>query len=207
MTTQNSVQEIRTLVEQEVGPVFVEAILGGYGSARIRLAESDLESEFQPAAYGQLLFFDVQQRVFQIEQTHTEFRTVVRPNENRSAYHTETRFNDLLITVEAVADFNSRPRRAGFRSDLASDQVRFDIVGTESQRVFKIQPPNLSSADYKYLHILHGRLEGKEELGFVFAVFENEDHEYLPNPILLYQRHVVGTEQTETETIEEQGWF
>ena len=207
MTTKIPVDEIKVVVEQNVGPVLVKAIQDGYSAARVRLAEFDLEAEFQPAAYGQLLFFAVQQQVFRIELMHPEFRTVAKPNDNRSAYHTETRFRDLLITVEAVADCTSRPRRAGFRSDLAKYQMRFDVVAIGSHQEFRMQPASLPAEPYAYLHILHGREEGKEELAFVLAVFENEHHEYFSGPIVLYQRPDVGTEQIEIEKVEEEPWF
>ena len=55
---------------------------------------------------------------------------------------------------------------------------------------------------YRYLHILHGRAEDRENLGFVLGVFEVDDQEYDPVPIWLYSNEVQSPDQDDFNVVD-----
>ena len=183
MTVQNiGLQSLRQSVETVLGPAVVRILRSAYASARDLVASADLDPLLMPMALGMNRYLLVQNSLLGLPDLLAKSGAQLESNANNSWYHIELGFQGILVTVESVAHWRARPRPAQYRSMLARQQLRFEV----RNGTLVAETPESLPDSYRYLHILHGRSEDRESLGFVLGVFEINDQEYDPVPLWLY---------------------
>ena len=183
MTIENiGLQSLRQGVETYLGPAVVSTLRGAYASARDLVASADLDPLLMPMALGMNRYLLVQNSLLGLPDLLAKTGARLESNTNHSWYHIELKFQGILVTVESVAHWQDRPRPVQYRSMLARQQLRFEV----RDGILVAGTPEPLPDSYRYLHILHGRAEDRESLGFVLGVFEINEHEYDPVPVWLY---------------------
>ena len=192
-------QSLRQSVETALGPAVVRILLSAYASARELVASASLDPLLTPMSLGMNRYLLVQNSLLGLPDLLAKSGAQLESNANNSWYHIELGFQEILVTVESVAHWQARPRPARYRSMLARQQLRFEV--RNGTLVAETSEPLPDS--YRYLHILHGRSEDKESLGFVIGVFEINDQEYAPVPLWLYSNEDQVPDQNDLNIVDD----
>ena len=194
-----ALDSLRQDVEHSLGPAVVQILRTAYASARDLVASADLDPLLVPMALGMNRYLLVQNSLMGLPDVLAKSGAQLEGNANNSWYHIELNFRGMLVTVETVQHWKERPRPAQYRSMLARrQQMRFVIQG----ETLVPEAPKPLPDSYRYLHVLHGRAEDRENLGFVLGVFEVSDQEYDPVPVWLYSNEAQSPDQDDFNVVD-----
>ena len=200
MTVVNiELQSLRQSVETSLGPAVVRILRSAYASARDLVASADLDPLLMPMALGMNRYLLVQNSLLSLPDLLAKSGAQLESNANNSWYHIELGFQGIVVTVESVTHWQDRPRPAQYRSMLARQQLRFEV----RNGALVAETPEPLPESYRYLHILHGRSEDRESLGFVLGVFEINDQEYDPVPLWLYSNEDQVPDQDDLNIVDD----
>ena len=200
MTTNNlALESLRHGVEHSLGPAVVQILRSAYARASDLVASADLDPLLRPMAFGMNRYLLVQNSLLVLPDALAQSGAQLEANANNSWYHIELNFQGMLVTVETVQHWKDRPRPAQYRSMLAMRQQGRFVIRNQVLVPEALKPLPDS---YRYLHILHGRAEDRENLGFVLGVFEVDDHEYDPVPVWLYSNEAQAPDQDDFNVVD-----
>ncbi len=200
MATNNlALKSLRHGVEHSLGPAVVQILRTAYARARDLVASADLDPLLVPMALGMNRYLLAQNSLLVLPDVLAKSGAQLEANANNSWYHIELNFQSVLVTVETVQHWKDRPRPAQYRSMLARRQQMCFVIRGE-HLVFEAPEPLPDS--YRYFHILHGRAEDRENLGFVLGVFEVNDQEYDPVPVWLYSNEAQAPDQDDFNVVD-----
>ena len=200
MTTNNlALESLRHGVEHSLGPAVVQILRSAYARASDLVASADLDPLLRPMAFGMNRYLLVQNSLLVLPDALAQSGAQLEANANNSWYHIELNFQGMLVTVETVQHWKDRPRPAQYRSMLAMRQQGRFVIRNQVLVPEALKPLPDS---YRYLHILRGRAEDRENLGFVLGVFEVDDHEYDPVPVWLYSNEAQAPDQDDFNVVD-----
>lgn len=158
-----------------------DAISFAWADTRKQVKGAGYDDRIVQTAFGQFLVHNVMNRIYQLNMGCENMKVELRPNSNNTAHHVVIRFNNMLLTVSAVAQPHMRPRAALFREEYASRQGFFRI--SEQNSFVPTSPRSLSEPRTSYLQILHGpKDDDRQHLGFMLIASLNHFNEYEGKP-------------------------
>ena len=192
-------ESLRQDVEHSLGPAVVQILRTAYARSRDLVAFADLDPLMVPMALGMNRYLLVQNSLMILPDLLAKSGAQLEANANNSWYHIELNFQGMLVTVETVQHWKDRPRPAQYRSMLARRQQMCFVI---RDGALVPEAPKPLPDSYRYLHILHGRAQDRENLGFVLGVFEVDDQEYDPIPIWLYSNEAQSPDQDDFNVVD-----
>ena len=153
-------------------------------------------------AFGHALFYNVMNRLYQLEDSTPNIKTTLMPNGAYGSQHITLSVNDhWFITVSAVPDEQTLPRDAKFR-DRYARQFTFDI--DENDNLVPVPLPTLYPFEPTYVQLLHGpRPDNRRKLGFVLVTRPNALGEYVTDamPLATFLHERFGPDTSDEEVI------
>ena len=183
----------------------IEATLhDAYEDTDQQLSPSEYHPRVAKSAFGQFLFHNVLNRLYQLSDNVPNIKTNLIPNGAFGSQHITLSVNDnWFITVSAVPDEQAEPRDARFRDRYAS-QFSFDI--DENDNLVPVPLPTLNNSEPTYIHLLHGpRQNNRRRLGFILVARPNALGEYVsdPTPLETFLDERFGPHTSDEEEIKD----